>query len=95
MLTSTTQNYRRGATRADRVSRTTGQPGGESSEGTLESMLDSAASIAAQVTRYADSARRNARHVRPYFIKSFKKRPVMTVAGWFIVGFALGALWKK
>ena len=94
MPNSTTQNYRRGATRADRISRI-GQPGGESSADTLESMLDSAASIVVQVTRSADSARRNARHVRPYFVKSFKKRPVMTVAGCFIVGFAFGALWKK
>lgn len=94
MPASSTHDYRRGATRADRVSRS-GHPGGESTAGTLESMLDSAASIAVQVTRYAGIVRRNARQVRPYFAKSFDQRPVMTVTGCLVVGFALGALWKK
>jgi hypothetical protein len=91
MPASITQDHRRKATLADRR---TGHPSGKSTERTLESVLESAASIAMQVNRYAGIAHRNARNVRPYFVKSFGKRPVTTVAGCFVVGFALGALWK-
>jgi ElaB/YqjD/DUF883 family membrane-anchored ribosome-binding protein len=51
--------------------------------------------VAEQAREYGEKAQEAARNVRPYVEKSMKEQPMVTLAVASMIGFALGALWKK
>ena len=51
--------------------------------------------VADQARQYAEQAQDAAKQFKPFVEKSLKERPMATLAGFALVGFVLGALWKK
>ncbi|HWA49402.1 MAG TPA: hypothetical protein VG742_14095 [Dongiaceae bacterium] len=51
--------------------------------------------FAGQAQEYAEKAQEAVRNFKPYVEKSMKERPMGTLAAAAIIGFVLGALWKK
>jgi ElaB/YqjD/DUF883 family membrane-anchored ribosome-binding protein len=56
---------------------------------------DYAAKVADQAREYGEKAQDAARNFKPYVEKSMKERPMETLAVASVIGFVLGALWKK
>ena len=48
-----------------------------------------------QAREYAGQAQEAAKQFKPFVEQSLKDRPMATLAGFALVGFVLGALWKK
>jgi ElaB/YqjD/DUF883 family membrane-anchored ribosome-binding protein len=65
----------------------------------IKSAADSAQEIAGRVTdqarEYGEKAQEAVKEIRPFVEKSLKEQPMATLAGAAIIGFVLGALWKK
>lgn len=65
----------------------------------MSELADSAEAIAAkfaeQARIYGEKAQDAAKSVKPFVEKSMKDRPMSTLAAAAVIGFALGALWKK
>ena len=65
----------------------------------IKSAADSAQEIAGKVTEqareYGEKAQEVVKEVKPFVEKSLKEQPMATLAGAAIIGFVLGALWKK
>jgi len=51
--------------------------------------------VAEQALQYAEMAQDAVRQFKPFVQKSFKEKPMTTLASFVLVGFVLGALWKK
>jgi hypothetical protein len=51
--------------------------------------------VADQALQYAEMAQDAVRQFKPFVQKSFKEKPMTTLASFVLVGFVLGALWKK
>jgi ElaB/YqjD/DUF883 family membrane-anchored ribosome-binding protein len=71
-------------------------------EGTMDRVKDAAADareyagkVADQAREYGEKAQEAARDFKPYVEKSMKERPMQTLAFASVIGFVLGALWKK
>lgn len=60
-----------------------------------EKVQDMASDVAEQARQYGEKAQDAARQFKPFVEKSLKDRPMATLAGAAIVGFVLGALWKR
>ena len=60
-----------------------------------QSAHEMAGKVAEQAREYGEQAQKAAKQVRPFVEKSLKEQPMATLAGAAIVGFMLGALWKK
>jgi ElaB/YqjD/DUF883 family membrane-anchored ribosome-binding protein len=54
-----------------------------------------AGKVADQARQYGEQAQDAARQVKPFVEKSLKEQPMATLAGAAVLGFVLGALWKK
>ena len=54
-----------------------------------------AGDIADQAREYGEQAQEAAKQVQPFVEKSLKEQPMATLAGAALLGFVLGALWKK
>ena len=54
-----------------------------------------AGKVADQARQYGEQAQDVAKQVRPFVEKSLKEQPMATLAGAAVLGFVLGALWKK
>src|SRR6185312_7221798 len=65
----------------------------------LRNVADNAQEIAGKVTEqareYGEKAQEAARNFKPFVEKSMKEQPMGTLAVAAVIGFALGALWKK
>ena len=65
----------------------------------LKAAADRAQELAGDVSRqareYTEKAQDAARQVRPLVEKSLKDQPMTTLAAAAVIGFVLGALWKK
>jgi ElaB/YqjD/DUF883 family membrane-anchored ribosome-binding protein len=65
----------------------------------VKDIADQAQRLAGQVTEqareYGEKAQEAARQVKPFVEKSLKEQPMTTLAGAAVLGFVLGALWKK
>ena len=65
----------------------------------LKAVGDKAQEMAGKVTEqareYAQKAQEAAQQFKPLVEKSLKDQPMATLAGAAVVGFVLGALWKK
>src|SRR5262245_56575878 len=51
--------------------------------------------IGKQAREYGEKAQDAVRQLKPFVEKSLKEQPLRTVAGAMVIGFILGALWKK
>jgi ElaB/YqjD/DUF883 family membrane-anchored ribosome-binding protein len=56
---------------------------------------DMAGKVADQAREYGEQAQDAARKVKPFVEKSLREQPMATLAGAAVLGFVLGALWKK
>jgi len=65
----------------------------------LKDMGEKANQVASDVTEqaryYGQQAQDAARQFKPVLEKSLKEQPMTTLAGVALIGFLLGALWKK
>ena len=60
-----------------------------------ESTHAMASNVAEEVREYAEEAQTAAKQFRSSMEKNLKERPVATIAAVSLIGFLLGALWKK
>jgi ElaB/YqjD/DUF883 family membrane-anchored ribosome-binding protein len=60
-----------------------------------ESAQDMAGKVADQARVYGEQAQDAVKQVKPFVEKSLKEQPMATLAGAAVLGFVLGALWKK
>jgi ElaB/YqjD/DUF883 family membrane-anchored ribosome-binding protein len=65
----------------------------------LKGVADRAQELAGDVSQqarvYGEKAQDAVRQVKPFVEKSLKEQPMMTLAAVAVMGFVLGALWKK
>jgi ElaB/YqjD/DUF883 family membrane-anchored ribosome-binding protein len=54
-----------------------------------------AGQVSEQARQYGERAQAAAREFRPFVEKSAKEQPLVTLACAAVIGFVLGALWKK
>jgi ElaB/YqjD/DUF883 family membrane-anchored ribosome-binding protein len=54
-----------------------------------------ASDVAEQARYYGDKAQDAAQQFKPFLDRSLKEQPLTTLAGAAVIGFLLGALWKK
>jgi ElaB/YqjD/DUF883 family membrane-anchored ribosome-binding protein len=54
-----------------------------------------ASGVTEQARQYGDKAQDAARQFKPFVERSLKDQPMATLAAAAIIGFVLGALWKK
>jgi ElaB/YqjD/DUF883 family membrane-anchored ribosome-binding protein len=71
-------------------------------DSTMERVKDTAAEaqdyagrVAEQAREYGEKAQDAARNFKPYVERSMKEQPMATLAVASVIGFVLGALWKK
>ena len=60
-----------------------------------EDAQEFADTVGRQVREYGEKAQDAARQFKPFVQKSLKEQPMTTLAGAAVIGFLLGALWKK
>ena len=60
-----------------------------------ESAQDMAGKVADQARVCGEQAQDAVKQVKPFVEKSLKEQPMATLAGAAVIGFVLGALWKK
>ena len=64
-------------------------------ENAAQSAQEIAGKVADQAKIYGEKAQEAAQNIRPYVEKSMKEQPMQTLAVASIIGFVLGALWKR
>ena len=60
-----------------------------------ESAEEIAGKVAEQASKYGEKAQEAAKNFKPYAEKSMKEQPMVTLGVAAVIGFVLGALWKK
>ena len=60
-----------------------------------ESAEEMAGKVAEQAREYGEKAQEALKNIKPYVDKSMKEQPVATLGIAALIGFVLGALWKK
>jgi len=60
-----------------------------------ETAHEMASDLAEQARQYGEKAQDAARQFKPLIEKSLKEQPLATLVGAAVIGFLLGALWKK
>jgi ElaB/YqjD/DUF883 family membrane-anchored ribosome-binding protein len=60
-----------------------------------ESAQDIAGKVTEQAREYGEKAQAAAKEFKPFVEKSMKDQPMATLAAAAVIGFVLGALWKK
>jgi ElaB/YqjD/DUF883 family membrane-anchored ribosome-binding protein len=75
---------------------------GPRDESTMDQVNDAAAQaqeyvgkVADRAREYGEKAQEAARNFKPFAEKSMKERPMETLAVASVIGFVLGALWRK
>lgn len=68
---------------------------GEKVKGTAKRTEEFADKVADQARAYGERTQEMATQIRPLVEKSLKERPMATLAGAAVLGFLLGAIWKK
>jgi hypothetical protein len=51
--------------------------------------------VAEQALQYSEMAQHAVRQFKPFVQKSLKEQPMTTLASFVLIGFVLGAMWKK
>ena len=62
---------------------------------TAEGAQEMVGKVAEQAREYGEKALEAAKEFKPFVEKSMKEQPMATLAGAAVIGFLLGALWKK
>ena len=60
-----------------------------------EGAQDMTGKVADQAREYGEQAQDAVKQVKPFVEKSLKEQPMVTLAAVAVLGFVLGALWKK
>ena len=60
-----------------------------------DGLQERAGQVADQVLQYAEMAQDAVKQFKPFVQQSLKEQPMATLASFALVGFVLGALWKK
>jgi ElaB/YqjD/DUF883 family membrane-anchored ribosome-binding protein len=60
-----------------------------------QSAEEIAGKVAEQAREYGDKAQEAVKNLKPYVDKSMKEQPMATLGVAAVIGFVLGALWKK
>ena len=60
-----------------------------------EDLQERVGQVADQALQYAEMAQDAVKQFKPFVQKSLKEKPMTTLASFVLVGFVLGALWKK
>ena len=60
-----------------------------------QSAEEIAGRVAEQAREYGDKAQEAAKNLKPYVDKSMREQPMATLGVAAVIGFVLGALWKK
>jgi ElaB/YqjD/DUF883 family membrane-anchored ribosome-binding protein len=60
-----------------------------------DNLQERAGQVADQALQYAEMAQDAVKQFKPFVQKSLKEQPMTTLASFVLVGFVLGALWKK
>jgi ElaB/YqjD/DUF883 family membrane-anchored ribosome-binding protein len=68
---------------------------GDQLKGAADSAQEMAGRVNEQAREYGEKAQEAARNFKPYVENSMKEKPMATLAVAAVIGFALGALWKK
>ena len=58
-------------------------------------LQERAGQVAEQALHYAEAAQDAIKQFKPFMQKSLKEQPMATLASFVLVGFVLGAMWKK
>jgi ElaB/YqjD/DUF883 family membrane-anchored ribosome-binding protein len=87
-------DYTEGPTRNDR-SGPAAETAKDRVKGAAARTQEYAEKITEQLSEYGEKAQDAARNFQPFIKNSMKERPMATLAVASLIGFALGALWKK
>ena len=60
-----------------------------------EGMQERVGQVAEQALQYAEMAQDAIKQFKPFVQRSLKEKPMTTLASFVLVGFVLGAMWKK
>jgi hypothetical protein len=60
-----------------------------------DGLQERAGQVADQALQYAEMAQDAVKQFKPFVQKSLKEQPMATLASFVLVGFVLGAMWKK
>jgi ElaB/YqjD/DUF883 family membrane-anchored ribosome-binding protein len=60
-----------------------------------DGLQDRVGQVAEHAVQYAEMAQNAVKEFKPFVQKSLKEQPMATLAGFALVGFVLGAMWKK
>ena len=60
-----------------------------------DGLQERAGQVADQALQYAEMAQDAVKQFKPFVQKSLKEQPMATLASFALVGFVLGAMWKK
>ena len=60
-----------------------------------DNLQERAGQVADQALQYAEMAQDAVKQFKPFVQKSLKEKPMTTLASFVLVGFVLGAMWKK
>ena len=60
-----------------------------------DDLQERAGHVAEQALQYAEMAQDAVKQFKPFVQKALKEKPMTTLASFVLVGFVLGALWKK
>jgi ElaB/YqjD/DUF883 family membrane-anchored ribosome-binding protein len=61
----------------------------------VKNATETAEEFAAKAREYGEKAQEAAKNFKPYVEKSMKEQPMATLGVAAVIGFVLGALWKK
>jgi ElaB/YqjD/DUF883 family membrane-anchored ribosome-binding protein len=68
---------------------------GDQLQHVAENAQETAAKVTDQAREYGEKAQKAVEDFKPFVEKSLKDQPMATLAVAAVIGFALGALWKK
>ena len=60
-----------------------------------DGLQDRVGQVAEHAVQYAEMAQNAVKEFKPFVQKSLKEQPMATLASFVLVGFVLGAMWKK
>jgi ElaB/YqjD/DUF883 family membrane-anchored ribosome-binding protein len=67
----------------------------EQLKGAADRAQELSGDVSRQAWKYGEKAQDAARQVRPFVERSLKEQPMTTLAAAAVIGFVLGALWKR
>lgn len=88
-------DYSNDANRTANGRRDAAESATERLENTAAKAQEIAGKVAEQAREYGEKAQEVAKNFKPFVEKSMKEQPMNTLAAAAVIGFVLGALWKR